>query len=74
MSRVKKRKARRLTQKEIKKKFCASGMNIEAIERNTEKYILESGIFPGMAKDIKLKRKYSPKKRLYRKEAAYISR
>lgn len=72
---TKKEKPVRLSkaQKKRIKEIVGSGLNIEAILIGTEKRILESGEFPGLAEDIKIRRRHEPQKRLFKKEAAYIS-
>lgn len=56
-----------------KKRFKKIGLNIEAIIRNSENYLLQHPyIAPGMAEDIKSKRAQQTKKRFFR--TPFISR
>lgn len=61
-------------QKKRIKEIVGSGPNIKAILIGTEKYLLESGEYPGEAEIIKIRRRHAPQKRVYKKEASFISR
>lgn len=60
------RKEKRLTHKEIRKRFCKCGPDIDAIMRNTRNVIVNSGLFPGLAEDILAKKRERLPKRVYR--------
>ncbi|HCP09013.1 MAG TPA: hypothetical protein DIT25_04415 [Candidatus Moranbacteria bacterium] len=54
--------------------FDPKKVNIELIESRTEKFILESGFFPSLAEDIRLRRMYErPRRRIRRIKDTFIS-
>jgi hypothetical protein len=62
----KKGKNKRLTREERIKALVDSEPNFDAMDLSMKKFIVNSGLFPGMAEDIIAKERTRPPKRLFK--------